>query len=145
MDRYIDAMKINRVEEKYTIGECMAAFNVLCDQFPDEDFVKITTLFKDKDNRPANSTPKEKQQKKQKDEAGPAESSQKEKQHKKKKEEDSDESPPKAKGRKGGGFLAPLQLSDALIKFIGTGESALSRSDVVKRVWNYIKENKLQV
>ncbi|KAM0937414.1 putative transcription regulator SWI/SNF-BAF60b family [Dioscorea sansibarensis] len=92
---------------------------------------------------PADSTPKEKQQKKQKDE-GPAESSQKEKQHKKQKEEDSDESPPKAKGRKGGGFLAPLQLSDALIKFIGTGESALSRSDVVKRIWNYIKENKLQ-
>ncbi|XP_039134237.1 uncharacterized protein At2g29880-like [Dioscorea cayenensis subsp. rotundata] len=50
-DRYIDAMKKNQVEEKYTIGECMAAFNVLCDQFPDEDFVKITTLFKDKDNR----------------------------------------------------------------------------------------------
>lgn len=39
----------------------------------------------------------------------------------------------------------PLQLSDDLVKFIGTGESMLSRSDVVKRMWDYIKENKLQV
>ncbi|KAJ0963414.1 hypothetical protein J5N97_028536 [Dioscorea zingiberensis] len=92
---------------------------------------------------PAESTHKEKQQKKQKDE-GPAESIHKEKRQKKQKDEDSDESPPKAKGRKGGGFLAPLQLSDALVKFIGTGERALPRSDVVKRIWGYIKENQLQ-
>jgi upstream activation factor subunit UAF30 len=45
----------------------------------------------------------------------------------------------------GSGFLVPLQLSDDLVKFIGTGESMLSRSDVVKRMWDYIKENKLQV
>ncbi|BAS86537.1 Os03g0764450, partial [Oryza sativa Japonica Group] len=44
----------------------------------------------------------------------------------------------------GSGFLVPLQLSDDLVKFIGTGESMLSRSDVVKRMWDYIKENKLQ-
>jgi hypothetical protein len=31
------------------------------------------------------------------------------------------------------------------MKFIGTGESMLSRSDVVKRMWDYIKENNLQV
>lgn len=45
----------------------------------------------------------------------------------------------------GSGFLVPLQLSDDLVKFIGTGESMLSRSDVVKRMWDYIKENNLQV
>lgn len=43
------------------------------------------------------------------------------------------------------GLLAPLVLSDDLAKFIGTGESMLSRSDVVKRMWVYIKENNLQV
>lgn len=45
----------------------------------------------------------------------------------------------------GSGLLMPLQLSDDLVKFIGTGESMLSRSDVVKRMWDYIKENNLQV
>ncbi|CAN6281244.1 unnamed protein product [Urochloa humidicola] len=44
----------------------------------------------------------------------------------------------------GSGLLVPLQLSDDLVKFIGTGESMLSRSDVVKRMWEYIKENNLQ-
>ena len=43
------------------------------------------------------------------------------------------------------GFLAPLPLSDALVKFFGTGEHALSRADVVKRMWVYIKEKDLQV
>lgn len=45
----------------------------------------------------------------------------------------------------GTGFLAPLQLSDSMVKFFGTGENALSRGDVVKRMWKYIKENELQV
>lgn len=50
------------------------------------------------------------------------------------------------KPKKGGsGLTAPLPLSDALIKFLGTGESELSRGDVVKRMWEYIKENGLQV
>ena len=58
----------------------------------------------------------------------------------------SDESPRKVKKQKvGKGFLAPLQLSDALAKFIGTGENELPRYDVVKRMWNYIKQNNLQV
>ncbi|KAE9448519.1 hypothetical protein C3L33_19579, partial [Rhododendron williamsianum] len=43
------------------------------------------------------------------------------------------------------GFLAPLTLSDALVKFFGTGENELSRGDVVKKVWEYIKQNDLQV
>lgn len=60
---------------------------------------------------------------------------------------DSDEPQRKEKRQKGGGkgFLAPLQLSDALVKFLGTGESELSRSDVIKRMWDYIKGNNLQV
>jgi hypothetical protein len=59
---------------------------------------------------------------------------------------DSDEPKGKEKRQKGGsgkGFLAPLQLSDALSKFLG--ESELSRSDVIKRMWDYIKGNNLQV
>ncbi|KAG6663201.1 hypothetical protein CIPAW_02G010400 [Carya illinoinensis] len=60
----------------------------------------------------------------------------------------SDPNEPKRKEKrlKGGksGFLAPLQLSDALVMFLGTGESALSRGDVIKRIWEYIKQNNLQ-
>ncbi|PNY00726.1 upstream activation factor subunit spp27-like protein [Trifolium pratense] len=57
---------------------------------------------------------------------------------------DSDEPKGKEKRQKGGlgkGFHAPLQLSDALAKFLG--ESATS--DVIKRKWDYIKGNNLQV
>ena len=43
------------------------------------------------------------------------------------------------------GFLAPLPLSDALVNFLGTGENALSRADIVKKMWEYIKQNDLQV
>ncbi|XP_028055541.1 upstream activation factor subunit spp27-like isoform X3 [Camellia sinensis] len=62
-------------------------------------------------------------------------------------DDDSDDEPKrKEKRQKGGnsGFLAPLPLSDALVKFLGTGESSLSRSEVVKRIWQYIKQNNLQ-
>lgn len=55
---------------------------------------------------------------------------------------------PKQKKRQktgGSGFLAPLPLSNALVKFFGTGENALSRGAVVKRMWDYIKQNDLQV
>lgn len=60
---------------------------------------------------------------------------------------DPDEPERKEKRQKGGksGFLAPLQLSDPLVNFLGTGESELSRSEVVKRMWDYIKGNNLQV
>ncbi|KAG2306213.1 hypothetical protein Bca52824_025961 [Brassica carinata] len=46
--------------------------------------------------------------------------------------------------KEGCGLLAPLPLSDALIKFLGDGESSLSRADVVKRLWEYIEQNDLQ-
>ncbi|KAK3222771.1 hypothetical protein Dsin_009796 [Dipteronia sinensis] len=76
----------------------------------------------------------------------PVKSAPKEKPRKQEREEDLEESTRKEKKQKGGksGFLAPLQLSDALAKFLGTGESELSRSDVIKRIWDYIKENNLQ-
>ncbi|XP_045816372.1 upstream activation factor subunit UAF30-like [Trifolium pratense] len=71
----------------------------------------------------------------------------KEKKKKKQEREDDDSDEPKGKekrqkGGSGKGFLAPLQLSDALAKFLG--ESELPRSDVIKRMWDYIKGNNLQ-
>ncbi|KAK6258471.1 hypothetical protein SCA6_012945 [Theobroma cacao] len=57
---------------------------------------------------------------------------------------ESDPDEPKRKEKRQKGFLAPLQLSDALVKFLGTGESVLTRADVIKRMWDYIKENNLQ-
>ncbi|GLT66214.1 hypothetical protein SLA2020_385930 [Shorea laevis] len=85
------------------------------------------------------------------DDVVPVKSTEKERQHKQEREEDSDEPKRKEKRQRGestekgkSGFLAPLQLSDALVKFLGTGESALSRADVIKRMWDYIKENNLQ-
>ncbi|CAL5324695.1 unnamed protein product [Camellia sinensis] len=77
----------------------------------------------------------------------PKEKPRKQKQRKQEREDDSDDEPKrKEKRQKGGnsGFLAPLPLSDALVKFLGTGESSLSRSEVVKRIWQYIKQNNLQ-
>ncbi|KAE7999559.1 hypothetical protein FH972_003974 [Carpinus fangiana] len=87
------------------------------------------------------------------DDVLPAKSTQKEKPQKQEREEDPDEPKRKEKRQKGGnldepkrksGFLAPLQLSDALVKFFGTGESELSRAGAVKRMWEYIKQNNLQ-
>ncbi|XP_021273830.1 upstream activation factor subunit spp27-like isoform X2 [Herrania umbratica] len=76
------------------------------------------------------------------DEVVSVKSTEKEKQRKHEREEDPDE--PKRKEKRRKGFLAPLQLSDALVKFLGTGESVLTRADVIKRMWDYIKENNLQ-
>ncbi|KAH9620846.1 hypothetical protein KSS87_011828 [Heliosperma pusillum] len=52
----------------------------------------------------------------------------------------------KPKPQKGGtsGFLMPLHLSEAFVKFLGTGETTLSRAEAVKRIWGYIKLNDLQ-
>ncbi|KAK9064868.1 hypothetical protein SSX86_016250 [Deinandra increscens subsp. villosa] len=74
----------------------------------------------------------------------------KEKKLKKEREEDPDEPKRKEKRQKGGGggggggLMAPIPLSEALVKFLGTGENTLARSDVVKRIWAYIKQNNLQ-
>ncbi|XP_057769016.1 upstream activation factor subunit spp27-like [Salvia miltiorrhiza] len=78
--------------------------------------------------------------------AASVDSAPKVKQKKQEKNEDEDEPKRKGKRPRGGNsaFLAPIKLSDALVKFLGTGESALPRSDVVKRIWDYIKLNNLQ-
>ncbi|GAA0154827.1 hypothetical protein Leryth_008236 [Lithospermum erythrorhizon] len=87
----------------------------------------------------------------------------KEKQHKQDEEEDSEESNRKEKCQKSAnsdseesnrkekrqksansGIHAPIPLSDPLMKFFGTGETALPRSDVIKKMWGYIKQNSLQ-
>lgn len=79
------------------------------------------------------------------DDAAPVKPTPKEKQRKQERE-DSDEPKRKQKRQKGGnsGFLAPLPLSDALVKFLNIEESALSRAEVVKKIWEYIKQNNLQ-
>lgn len=41
--------------------------------------------------------------------------------------------------------MKPIALSEALVKFLGTEDNELPRSDVVKRIWDYIKQNNLQV
>ncbi|KAG6421628.1 hypothetical protein SASPL_118185 [Salvia splendens] len=78
--------------------------------------------------------------------AASVDSAPKVKQKKKAKDEDEDEPKRKGKRQRSGNssFLAPIKLSDALVKFLGTGESALPRSDVIKRIWDYIKLNNLQ-
>ncbi|KAK8710383.1 hypothetical protein V6N13_145708 [Hibiscus sabdariffa] len=78
----------------------------------------------------------------QKHEREEVKSLEKEKPRKHEREEDPDEAKGKEKRQKG--FLAPLQLSDALANFLGTGENELTRAAVIKRMWDYIKENNLQ-
>ena len=48
----------------------------------------------------------------------------------------------KAGGSKGGAFMAPLQPDDALAAVVG--KEPLPRTEVTKRVWDYIKANNLQ-
>jgi hypothetical protein len=43
------------------------------------------------------------------------------------------------------GLLRPLPISDELSDFFGLGEKLLPRTEVVKRLWAYIKEHNLQV
>ncbi|KAI3803682.1 hypothetical protein L1987_31842 [Smallanthus sonchifolius] len=73
------------------------------------------------------------------------EPSDKKKQNKRVKEDEHEpKQKEKAKKTKGSGFVSPLPISDKLAQFFGTGESELSRSEVVKRMWDYIKQNDLQ-
>jgi chromatin remodeling complex protein RSC6 len=39
----------------------------------------------------------------------------------------------------------PIILSDALASFFGTGEKEMPSSEAVKRVWDHIKSNNLEV
>ncbi len=43
------------------------------------------------------------------------------------------------------GFLFPIPISEGLAKFLGAEDGKVSRADAVKRIWDYIKENNLQV
>jgi len=59
--------------------------------------------------------------------------------------DDSDYEKPKKKKRapgKAGGYTAPVKLSEELADIVGGSE--MPRHEVVKRMWAYIKENKLQ-
>lgn len=59
-------------------------------------------------------------------------------------DEPSDEEPPSTSKRRGG-FAAPQTLSEELRAFLGVDESeGLSRGEVVKRIWAYIREHDLQ-
>jgi upstream activation factor subunit UAF30 len=55
---------------------------------------------------------------------------------------------PRAKAKKGGGrkanaaFMAPVQPSETLAPVVGS--SPIPRTEVTKRLWAYIKKNKLQ-
>jgi len=62
-------------------------------------------------------------------------------------EDDSDYEKPKKKKRAGGGggkngYTAPVKLSEELADIVGGDE--MPRHEVVKRMWAYIKDNKLQ-
>ena len=46
------------------------------------------------------------------------------------------------KKKSGGGFMAPLTPSEALAQVVGS--KAIPRTEVVKKLWIYIKKNKLQ-
>ena len=39
----------------------------------------------------------------------------------------------------------PVMVSDALASFFGTGEREMPHSEAVKRVWDHIKSNNLEV
>ena len=49
---------------------------------------------------------------------------------------------PKKVGATGGGFAAPLTPSAALAEVIGT--KPVPRTEMVKKIWDYIKKNNLQ-
>lgn len=95
------------------------------------------------DSSDVSTTAKEKEKEKEKQGKRPKKRAEEEEE-----EEDDEEDEPskKEKRRKTGttGFLAPLPISDALSKFVGTGVTEMSRADVVKTMWDYIKQNKLQ-
>jgi len=60
-------------------------------------------------------------------------------------EDDSDYEKPKPKAKrssKGNGYTAPVKLSSELADIVGGDE--MPRHEVIKKMWQYIKDNKLQ-
>jgi upstream activation factor subunit UAF30 len=49
---------------------------------------------------------------------------------------------PKAKRKPNAAFMAPLTLSPALSEVVGS--KPLPRTEIIKKIWEYIKKNKLQ-
>lgn len=47
-----------------------------------------------------------------------------------------------AKDKKNSAFMKPVNISDALAKVVGRGP--MPRTEVTKKVWEYIKKHKLQ-
>ncbi|KAL1824340.1 hypothetical protein ACET3Z_011118 [Daucus carota] len=80
-----------------------------------------------------NSTPKEKQLKHEREDSDVPKRKEKVPKRKEKRQKSCDTEE-----------VATIPLSDALVKFLGTGETSLSRSDVIKRIWEYINQNNLQ-
>ncbi|XP_076887208.1 uncharacterized protein LOC143537296 isoform X2 [Bidens hawaiensis] len=95
---------------------------------------------KNKQNKRVKETPSDKNKQNKRVKETPSD---KKKQNKRAKE-DEPEQKEKGKKSKGSGFVSPLPISDELAQFFGTGEHELSRSEVVKRIWDYIKQNDLQ-
>ena len=48
----------------------------------------------------------------------------------------------KAKGKANSAFMKPMKISEKLAPVVGKGP--MPRSEVVKKLWAYIKKNKLQ-
>ncbi len=48
----------------------------------------------------------------------------------------------KAKRTPNPAFMKPMQISDALAKIVGS--ESIPRTEVVKKLWDYIKKHKLQ-
>ncbi|KAG0567939.1 hypothetical protein M758_7G170700 [Ceratodon purpureus] len=66
--------------------------------------------------------------------------------------EDAEPKPKKQKTVKSGdgkgknvGFLAPCPISEHLARFLDVDDGKISRADAVRRMWDYIKDNNLQV
>lgn len=47
-----------------------------------------------------------------------------------------------AKDKKNSAFMRPVQVSETLAEVVGAGP--MPRTEVTKKVWDYIKKNKLQ-
>lgn len=62
-------------------------------------------------------------------------------------EEESDDdgpaTPPSKKGSGGGGLSQRKEISNKLAEFLGKGQT-MARTDIVKELWNYIRDNNLQ-
>ncbi|KAL8189119.1 hypothetical protein R6Q57_029380 [Mikania cordata] len=131
---------------------------ILCDEMLHEVFrVKSIDMFQmnkalskhiwpiEEEEAASKPSDKNKQKKRVKElgNADTVEPSDKSKQNKRRKE-DEPRQQEKRKKTKVSGFASPISISDELAQFFDTGETELSRSEAVKRMWEYFKQNDLQ-